>query len=334
MFLILFPWLLRIASGRSPSEYDTSSTLLQTSPVRKVIRATKESNNDILTDQFTTSSTFTFIRKPTHTAVENMTEDEDSSDPILKQDLQFVKHKLFGVAIPAYVHKDLISEHLRRHAAWDLDEVQAICDAFRFNAGAKGNILDVGANIGTFSLPLAACIKKNAVGRAGTVTAVEGFPMNARHLRAGIVRNGFAENIRLYEYAVGGPGLATEAAMTEYHGNAGANALTGFGEAQNGAVTVKVPITTLDAIYEDDKEHFGNMFFMKIDIEGSEQAAFEGAAKFLKPGPCAIRMETYWNHKLVQLLKDKGYVEKSNRGDTQDTWMERHDFPECVNALT
>merc|ERR1712046_430947 len=88
--------------------------------------------------------------------------------------------------------------------------VQTMCDKWR-QAGAKGNSLDIGANLGTYTLPLAKCMKEHALApatgtrpRIGTLVAIEATPDTAKKLRVSIRKNNL-DNIHLYEYAIGLP---------------------------------------------------------------------------------------------------------------------------------
>jgi FkbM family methyltransferase len=284
-----------------------------------------------LEDQFTSK----FVWRPKHRTLLEM--HDDINNPRLREDLQFVKHKMFGVSIPAYRHKDFISDTIKRDGAWDLEDVQKICDTFAENGG-KGNILDVGANIGSYSLPLAACMKQYTSGDS-QVISVEGYPLNAQHFRAGIKFNGL-DNIRLYEYAVGAPLLLNQVAMKEFKSNEGMNRLKRakllgqrFATYISKLYGEVVPMTTIDAMMASDYKTFRNVFLMKIDIEGTEEAAFEGAQQFLRKGPCVIFIETKYNKNLVPILEGKGYVLKNVHGEDDNAWFERHDFEQCVAAL-
>ncbi len=135
-----------------------------------------------------------------------------------------------------------------------------------------GNVLDLGAHIGTFSLFAAA--------NGYDVISVEASPRNSALLNASIRRNGF-DNIKV-----------VTAAVTDHSGSLifyedgpyGAVANSFIGDSHN----IHIPAITVDSMLADfDMDHVD---LIKMDIEGSEVAAVQGMPKLLsgKFSPCIL----------------------------------------------
>merc|ERR1719395_367898 len=66
---------------------------------------------------------------------------------------------------------NVVSGSISKGGSWEGDKVGRRCSEFT-EAGLKNvNFLDIGANIGTFTLPMAVCVRSY-----GKVIAVEGMP--------------------------------------------------------------------------------------------------------------------------------------------------------------
>jgi FkbM family methyltransferase len=135
--------------------------------------------------------------------------------------------------------------------------------------GKGATIVDVGANIGLFTLE-----GSLAVGPSGRVISVEAAPSNARVLRGSIQLNGMG-NVSVIEVAAGeARGMATLTLGSE--GNQGMFTL--------GSVTGKekydVEVRPLDELLDERK--ICSVDFMKMDIEGSEYRALRGAERTLR----------------------------------------------------
>jgi len=186
---------------------------------------------------------------------------------------------------------EFVSGVLNRGGSWEGDHVQRIVDAWRNEGSGKGNFLDVGANIGTFSLPIASVMKD----KKHKVIAVEAMPQIADHLRAGIVAN-HAENIILFPYAIGQPISVNDVQMALNPTNKGGSTVVGNKDwtrpgRANAVEKFSVGLTTIDSLMEVQPE-MRNVFYAKFDIEGNEGRALAGASKlFTKHPPCAVFFE-------------------------------------------
>lgn len=136
--------------------------------------------------------------------------------------------------------------------------------------------IDVGANLGYFTMLLG-----DLVGDEGRTIAVEPNPALASLLRRSISINGYAARTTLHECALG-----------DRPGNAGL--IIPAGEPKNAYLApvgvaggVNVPVRRLDAI-----EGALDADFIKIDVEGAEEAVWRGMAGILDRGrPLTIVLE-------------------------------------------
>eukprot|EP00747_Dinoflagellata_sp_TGD_P111541 gnl/TRDRNA2_/TRDRNA2_171245_c0_seq6.p1 gnl/TRDRNA2_/TRDRNA2_171245_c0~~gnl/TRDRNA2_/TRDRNA2_171245_c0_seq6.p1 ORF type:complete len:374 (-),score=49.43 gnl/TRDRNA2_/TRDRNA2_171245_c0_seq6:32-1153(-) len=176
------------------------------------------------------------------------------------------------------------------------EDVHALCSMFE---GIKGraDFLDVGANIGDITIPMARCLER--CGHGGRIIAVEGLPDIARHLEASVLKNGFQDMTHVYEYALAdGKASKNIVKMNLAPYNKGASSILGnkpqgMVEKNAGVVdgeVVEVQVTTLDAIFKTASDP--KVFLMKLDVEGSEGSVINGGSHFFESHPpCALQLE-------------------------------------------
>lgn len=143
---------------------------------------------------------------------------------------------------------------------------------FREVCRPGGTIVDVGANVGMYTLHGAA-----AVGPAGAVHAFEPTPDVATLLADNVQLNGFRESgvVTVHRSAVADePG---EAALAVYADNNGHNTL--YPKAE-GDQTVTVAVTTLDEALVG-----APVDVVKIDVEGAELRVLQGMTRVLAASP-------------------------------------------------
>lgn len=195
----------------------------------------------------------------------------------------------------------------------------SLCEPWYEKGARGGHFLDVGANIGTYTLPMADCIRGN-----GSVISVEGMPSIADHLRAGIVENG-AENVVLYHYAIGGHTPENSVVMQLDGKNKGGSHISGNKPGAQGVYKVQVPLTNLDSMLHQDPM-MKAVLSAKVDIEGNEGRMLLGAEElFSKYPPCFLSIELVpeWLNStgtpvevILPMLKDYGY-----RGVPETQWF-------------
>ena len=138
---------------------------------------------------------------------------------------------------------------------------------FRASLEPRMRVLDLGANIGWYSLLAAA-----AVGPTGAVHAFEPDPSNCRFLRHNVALNGLAGIVRVSPQAV-----------TDYSGTMRFFAHPGNSLLSSAVLTgadgdaIEVECTTVDDALPADE----SIDVVKLDVEGAELAALEGMRRTL-----------------------------------------------------
>lgn len=217
---------------------------------------------------------------------------------------------------------DYISQHLINSGEYEwyiveiLTELAKGCDT--------GSILDIGANIGTVSLPLARQFPQY------TVHAFEVQPMLVNNIRENIALNNL-ENITIHAYGLGSADRTVSLNQPDYdHAtNIGAFSLNPLvwkhsDWAQGKGSKINFAIKPLDSVTIDQP-----IRCIKIDVEGYEQMVLEGALETLKRHnypPIVYELWSYnewWRpaaEELEKFLSMLGYqIEKIN-----DTGIARH----------
>lgn len=146
--------------------------------------------------------------------------------------------------------------------------------------GPGSTFVDVGANIGAITVPVA-----RHVGLKGRVVAIEASPRVFRYLERNIAVNGIT-NVRLKCCAASdaeAPALPFFEAPAECFGS-------GSVGPQPNVLPGAVPAMPLDCILAG--ENISHVDVLKVDVEGFEAAVFRGAARLLNgPAPPIIVFE-------------------------------------------
>ena len=139
--------------------------------------------------------------------------------------------------------------------------------------------VDVGANIGCYSLPAA-----DAVGPDGRVLAIEASPSVRQYLERNVAINGL-RNVEIVPLAAG-----DHIGSVGFHEAPSHSFGMGSIAAQFASPPVDVPISTVDTLLE--ARGIGHVDAIKVDVEGYELAVFRGAEKTLTGGdPPAVLFE-------------------------------------------
>jgi FkbM family methyltransferase len=126
-------------------------------------------------------------------------------------------------------------------------------------------VVDIGANVGIYSLASAA--------RGARVVAFEPVPSTASRFERSLALNDFKEGVSLKRVAVSdrsGELTLVAESMAEYSGHASAHRSPG-----EGTEAVTVPTARLDDALSGEEQQIR---VIKADVEGHEQAVFDGAA--------------------------------------------------------
>lgn len=129
---------------------------------------------------------------------------------------------------------------------------------------------DVGANFGYYTL-----LGAQWVGPEGKVFAFEANPGICRKLRKSVSVNGFDDRVRVFDVAVFS--RETELEFGFVHEYSGGGAIGAGGHAQWEPQRVRVRAAPLDLLLAD----LPSVDILKIDVEGAEPDAIEGAAALL-----------------------------------------------------
>jgi FkbM family methyltransferase len=165
---------------------------------------------------------------------------------------------------------------------------------------------DIGANVGFFSLLLA-----RLVGRAGRVLAVEPHPANAATLRRNVALNSL-QNVDVLEAAVADADGVTTLSIDR--GSTVAKLVSGASVAHS---TVDVRVVTLDELWAAEK--YGAPALIKMDIEGAETRALQGARRLLESAQPVVLCELHaTNRPVVEILDSAGYACFSLEDPRQD----------------
>ena len=203
------------------------------------------------------------------------------------------------------VQGDQITHKLQRFGAHQRCELAMLRSFLR----PGDHVLDVGAHIGTFTLPLA-----QTVGPEGRVDAFEGLPQHVDILRRNVERRDW-RHVHCHHALVGsgnGPRLVPWV-------RSGNSAETLFDVSEGALSNAPGPETwTLDGWRQavPPEERPPAVAMLKIDVEGMEWDVLEGAEKILTEHRPMLYMEIHQRHlrrrglglgTLERLLRERGY---------------------------
>lgn len=167
--------------------------------------------------------------------------------------------------------------------------------------GPGSVFIDGGANIGFYSI-----LAARRAGPGGQVVAFEMMPDTAAMLRQNIAVNG-AIAIEVVERALSDQSGSRVCATVEpgQHGQASI-----VKDAANGRQTIEVETITLDEALAG----YGPIDLIKLDLEGAEFAALEGALSVLARTRCVVFESNEREERIVELLAGSGFVVKHLEG--------------------
>lgn len=188
-----------------------------------------------------------------------------------------------GILLLTNIHDNGIGTYLFLRGEYASARISEIRKAVK-----KGDIvIDIGANIGYFTVLLA-----SLVGPEGKVYAFEPDPRNFSLLQHTIERNGYT-NVIAEQKAVSN--TAGEFLLYQAQSWA-ANSLTNTGHVSS----VKVNVITLDDFLSDESR----INFIKMDIDGSEPLAIQGMAQLIKRSPNLQVLAEYEPGNLKQYISN------------------------------
>ena len=164
-----------------------------------------------------------------------------------------------------------------------------------FKAGKGQTVLDIGANIGFYTLRAS-----RQVGPTGKVISVEANPQTFQILRANVIENCSANTLALCCAVGAEDGLSYLYVPSNYP--AGSTLI--HSDANSLAPQAKVPVTTVDSLVS--MLGIKRVDWMKIDVEGMETAVIAGCKNVIRDHKPKIMIETM-NNDIIQYLRENGY---------------------------
>lgn len=191
---------------------------------------------------------------------------------------------------PFEIHRcadQYISGDLARTAIWEPFETEV----FRRICVAGDQVLDIGANIGWYSV-----LASELVGGAGRVRAFEPDAANSGLLARNLARTRVHDNVRIEGMAVGARSERLDLFRSD--SNLGDHRLFDDGTAR---VACSVPVEPLDRLYGAG-ECLPTL--IKSDTQGSEGRILEGAAQLLADGWRPVWLLEFWPYGLANSGSD------------------------------
>lgn len=175
--------------------------------------------------------------------------------------------------------RDLITDHIRKHGQWGRVEVEI---ALLMSSGLSGAfVLDIGANLGSFSIPVA----KRLAARGGRVYAFEAQRIVFQQLCGNIFLNRVG-NCFAYNVAVGASDGTTRLPKVDYLRSENIGSVSLLPEIQD-VTRVSYSRTEFEEVELRAIDSFrfkSGCSFMKIDVEGFESEVLKGAMGFIEAG--------------------------------------------------
>jgi FkbM family methyltransferase len=170
--------------------------------------------------------------------------------------------------------------------------------------------IDLGANIGFYSLAAAKKIQRN-----GKVYAFEPQPLCCKVLRQSVHANGYDGLVDVIEKGVSNK-TTTCALHLKYPGDGGASL---YVNPQEGIKPFLVETVTLDDFFEN--KGWPTVDLIKMDIEGAEQAALEGMKQLvgrnpdlkliIEFSPVILSASNVSNEQLFETLREFDFIKVS-----------------------
>ena len=158
------------------------------------------------------------------------------------------------------------------------------------------HVIDIGANIGYYTLIFA-----KLVGKDGVVFAFEPDPDNFELLKKNVEMNGY-ENVILENKAVSNVNGKVKLYLSD--DNKGDHRLY---DSHDGHPAIEVESVCLDDYFKDYNERID---FVKMDIQGSEWQALQGMSDLLKRNKSVKLTSEFWPYGIITSGGDfKGYIQ-------------------------
>lgn len=207
---------------------------------------------------------------------------------------------------------DLIGRSFAVTGAYEeagVSAVEWLCDQGYIQDCNNSTFVDVGANIGTYSLALSKKFK--------TVLAFEPHPVVNKILNLNKKINSF-DNLNIQPYGLSN--TDTEAKLYEPTNNAGGSSLEHQGSYLNYTVTIKHASTAINQLKSS------KVAFIKIDVEGHELLVMQGLKELLIEDQPIVAFEANDLNRNKQLLEFM-------KGTAYDTFLALDTNPSIKNPI-
>lgn len=167
-----------------------------------------------------------------------------------------------------------------------------LVDLIRSLLDAESYFLDIGANIGFYTIAIASALRSN--GGSGKVIAFEPFEGNYKRLLENISLNSLEEYCLTYEAGLSDATGETEITLREdfLHGsNTGNAAIPTNAEFDEGFKRVPIKLERLDDVWPSITDGVRNIDVIKMDIEGHEDHCLQGGRQTIQTNRPIILME-------------------------------------------
>jgi FkbM family methyltransferase len=192
-------------------------------------------------------------------------------------------------------YSEEIAMHLLLHGAYEAAEIESLPEF----AKPGSTVIDVGANIGMYTILLA-----TAVGEAGAVLAFEPIPRTLEKLRSNIALNGLTNVTVIAAAAADTAGvvdiqLASDSAYAS---------LVRVKPTRSTGESLTIPSVTIDQVWAERNRPM--ISFCKIDVEGAELLVLKGAENVLRACRPTLLLEADagpFLESMVSWLAARGY---------------------------
>lgn len=175
---------------------------------------------------------------------------------------------------------------------------------------ACGTFVDVGANIGVYSL------FASLVSSVERIIAVEANPKTVEELKANIALNGLADRIEVQEKALSSERGQLRFGVISSFSGANSVADTSIHDESSFHKLITVEATTLDKLFG---EAVSRPLCIKIDVEGHENEVLTGGKAMLRTNVAIIQVESYdrGDGSTLRILERLGYARLTAIGPDQ-----------------
>ena len=215
---------------------------------------------------------------------------------VLKNDLRFVWN-------PEEIR--IATSVLVNNGDYESDELGVLMQLAHFCT----DIVDIGANVGWYTLHLAQIIQP----KGGTIYAFEPIPYTYNVLHRNLELNPeYQFSVRTFNLALGETSGTVEFYIPAFQGSVAASMSTLYPEDENKAITGEVVV--LDDFAQENG--IGNVDLFKCDVEGAEIMVLRGGMELIKREKPILMLEMlrkwaakfdYHPNDIINLLKAEGY---------------------------